>query len=253
MEKISAVIITFNEEQNIVRCLQSLQGIADEIVVVDSGSADRTEALCRPFGVRFIYHPFEGYIQQKNFALRQASCQYVLSLDADEALSAELQASIREVKNHPAADGYTFNRLASYCGHKWIRYGSWYPDNKVRLWKRRKGIWGGVNPHDYVVMERHARIRHLKGDLLHYSYSSISDHIERTNRYTGIMAKEYFRMGKRTSAAAILIKPVWKFMRDYFIKRGFLDGYYGFVICAIVAFSTFLKYAKLNQLYRDQK
>ncbi|MDR1671946.1 MAG: glycosyltransferase family 2 protein [Bacteroidales bacterium] len=253
MEKISAVIITFNEERNIVRCLQSLQGIVDEIVVVDSGSTDCTEALCRPFGVRFILHPFEGHIQQKNFAVKQASTQYVLSLDADEALSPELQASLREEKNRLQADGYTFNRLAIYCGRKRIHYSGWYPDSKIRLWNRQKGKWDGINPHDYVVMEHHAHIQHLKGDLLHYSYTSISDHIERSNKYTNIMAEEYFRMGRRSSIPAILFKPLWRFMHDYFVKLGFMDGYYGFVICTVVAFSTFLKYVKLYQLYRGSK
>ncbi|MDR3188706.1 MAG: glycosyltransferase family 2 protein, partial [Prevotellaceae bacterium] len=188
MKKISAVIITYNEERNIARCLQSLQGVADEIMVVDSGSTDKTEEICRQLGVTsFIRHPFEGYVQQKNWAMEQATYSHILSLDADEALSDELKKSILEVKESWTADAYKFNRLTSYCG-KWIRHCSWYPDVKLRLWDRRKGRWGGVNPHDKMVMERDASVIHLKGDLLHYSYHNVSDYILQVNKFTEIGA-----------------------------------------------------------------
>ncbi|MDR3366953.1 MAG: glycosyltransferase family 2 protein [Prevotellaceae bacterium] len=246
--EISAVIITYNEEKNIARCLQSLQGVADEIIVVDSGSTDRTEEICREFGVTsFIYHPFEGHIQQKNWAMEQAAHSHILSLDADEALSNELKKSILEVKESWTADAYEFNRLTCYCG-KWIRHCGWYPDAKVRLWDRRKGRWGGVNPHDKIVMENSESVTRIKGDLLHYSYYSISEHILQLNKFTEVGAREYLKKGKKVSVMKIIYKPVWKFIRDYFVKLGVLDGYYGFIICAISAFATFVKYVKAKQL-----
>ncbi|MTI29248.1 glycosyltransferase family 2 protein, partial [Cytophagales bacterium RKSG123] len=152
MKKISAVIITYNEEKNIQRCLESLKGVVDEIVVVDSLSTDNTKKICEKFDVHFIENPFEGHIEQKNYAMGCARNDYVLSLDADEALSPKLKESILKVKENWTADFYSFNRLNNYCG-QWIRHSGWYPDKKIRLWDRRKGKWGGKNPHDNVVMK----------------------------------------------------------------------------------------------------
>ena len=167
--RLSAVIITYNEERNIQRCLESLNGVVDEIVVVDSYSTDRTEEICASFDTRFIRHRFIGHIEQKNWAILQASSPYVLSLDADEALSDELRASILRVKENWTHDGYNFNRLTNYCG-KWIRNTSWYPSKKLRLWDARKGSWGGFNPHDRYYLNRGASRHFLKGDIHHYSY-----------------------------------------------------------------------------------
>jgi glycosyltransferase involved in cell wall biosynthesis len=249
MEKISAVVITYNEEKNIARCLQSLQGVADELIVVDSGSTDKTEEICRQFGAKFIYHPFEGHIQQRNWALEQVTYHHVLSLDADEALSKELTSSILAVKESWTSDAYAykFNRLTNYCG-KWVRHCSWYPDVKLRLWDKRKGRYDGVNPHDKVFVEGDVRVTWIKGDLLHYSYYTISEHISQVNHFTELNACEYIKKGKKVTVAKIIYKPVWKFIRDYFIRLGALDGYYGFVICATSAFATFVKYVKARQL-----
>src|ERR1035437_7666308 len=142
MPQISVVIITFNEEKNIERCILSVQDLADDIVVVDSFSTDRTEEICKSHGVRFIQNHFNGHIEQKNFAISKAHFPYILSLDADEQLSEELKKSIQQVKNNWDADGYYFNRLTNYCG-QWIRHSSWYPASKLRLWDSRKGKWGG--------------------------------------------------------------------------------------------------------------
>lgn len=249
MVRLSAVIITFNEEKNIGRCLESLIGVADEIVVLDSFSSDGTESICREFGVRFIRHPFSGYIEQKNEALRLASHEHILSLDADEALSPELRASILSLKQDWQLDAYAFNRLTWYC-NRFMRHGGWYPDRKVRLFVRGQGAWGGENPHDRYIPHNPARIGRLKGDLLHFSYYSISEHIAQLNRFTDIAADAAFRNGKRTSPVAFLFRPLIRFLRDYFLLAGFLDGYYGFVAARISAQANFLKYVKLYEHQR---
>jgi hypothetical protein len=182
--------------------------------------------------------------------MEQATYPHILSLDADEALSGELKKSILEVKESWTADAYKFNRLTSYCG-KWIRHCGWYPHAKVRLWDRRKGRWEGINLHEEMVMERDASVIHLKGDLLHYSYHNVSDYILQVNKFTEIGAYEYFQKGKNVSVFKIIYESVWRFIRDYFIKLGVLDGYYGFVICAGSAFSTFIKYVKAKQLAKE--
>jgi glycosyltransferase involved in cell wall biosynthesis len=252
MTPISVVIITFNEEQNIGRCLRSVQDIADEMVVVDSFSTDRTEEICQEYGARFVQHPFEGHIQQKNYAITQATYPHVLSLDADEALSDELRESIRQVKEHWQHDGYYFNRLTSYCG-KWIRHSGWYPDRKLRLWDSRKGRWTGMNPHDRYELEKGASLGYLRGDLLHYTFHSIHQHLNTVNAFSQAGARALYEKGEKSSTLKILVKSWAKFIRNYIIKRGFLDGYYGFLICRISAFSTMIKYAKLKEMRRQDK
>jgi glycosyltransferase involved in cell wall biosynthesis len=248
MVPVSAVIITFNEERNIGRCLDSLQGIVDDIVVVDSFSKDRTKEVCEAYGVRFVEHAFEGHIEQKNWAITQAKYPHVLSLDADEALDETLKNSILEAKSNWQADGYSMNRLTNYCGH-WIHHCGWYPDTKLRLWDSRKGAWGGTNPHDkYELHEKEAKTIHLKGDILHYSYYSLEDHYKQVEYFTTILAKAQYEKGKKAPFITLIFSPVVKFIKDYFIKKGFLDGKVGFRICRISAFATFTKYKKLRTL-----
>jgi len=250
--KISAVIITFNEARNIVRCLRSLEGIADEIVVVDSFSTDETEMLCKSFNVRFLQHPFEGYMQQKSWACEQAEFDVILSLDADEQLSDQLRNSILDVKSDWKSDGYSFNRLTNYLG-KWIRHCGWYPDTKLRLWDRRKGAWSGINLHESVKMNVNTRETKLKGDLLHYSYYSIQQHLSQINSFTEIAAREGIIKGKNSSLFIVVFKSVWKFKRDFIFKLGFLDGYYGFVVCSMSAYAVFVKYIKMRELKKEKK
>ena len=247
--KLSVVILTLNEEANIRRCIESAAGLADEIVVVDSFSTDRTEAICRQFNARFIQHPFDGFIEQKNWAIAQARHDHVLSLEGDEALSPLLQQSIQTVIANWTHDAYFFNRFTQYCG-QWIRHTGWYPDKKLRLWDKRMGHFGGSNPHDRFILNEGATKRFLKGDLLHYAFSSISEHMALVNRYSEIKAANLFAAGKKATWANLLINPVWKFLRDYFFKLGFLDGFYGFVICVIGAQANFLKYVKLRDKVR---
>jgi len=249
MPKISVVIITYNEAKNIERCLLSIRDVADEIVVVDSFSTDRTEKICRKYNVKFVQHEFLGHIEQKNFAVSKASYSHILSLDADEALSPELKKSILEVKENWKYDGYYFNRLTNYCG-KWIKHGSWYPARKLRLWDSRKGEWSGMNPHDIFVLQGRSKKKYLKGDLLHYSYYSINEHIQQINTFTDIIAEAFFKNGERVNYFRIIVHPLWRFFRDFFLMGGFLDGFYGLIICVNSSHETFLKYAKLRKIMR---
>jgi glycosyltransferase involved in cell wall biosynthesis len=250
MPEISAVIITFNEEKNIERCLKSLERVTDEIVVVDSFSTDNTREICSRFNVKFIQNSFGGYIEQKNFALSRAKYSHVLSLDADEALSSGLEESVLKVKSDWKYDGYYINRRNNYYG-KWIRFTSRYPDRKLRLWDKTKGSWGGLNPHDKVMMKKGSRTSFLRGDIEHYAYSTISGHVEQVNRFTDIAAMAHYKRGISAGYLKIIVHPLWKFFREYIIKGGVLDGYHGLVISAIVSFETFLKYVKLQKLYRE--
>jgi glycosyltransferase involved in cell wall biosynthesis len=248
--ELSVVIITRNEERNIARCLASVKPVADDIVVVDSFSTDATERIVKEQGARFIQHAFEGHIEQKNWAITQAKFPWVLSLDADEAISDELARSIAEVKRTGKAEGHSMNRLTNYCG-TWIRHGGWYPDVKLRMWDSRKGRWGGTNPHDRYEMQPGARTEHLRGDLLHYSYHSLSDHIKQVDYFTTIAAKAMYQQGRRAGLLKLLLSPVVKFIGDYIFRLGFLDGHHGLVIARVSAHATFLKYAKLRQLWRE--
>jgi glycosyltransferase involved in cell wall biosynthesis len=252
MIKLTVAIITYNEEKNIGRCISSVLEIADEILVVDSFSTDKTEAICQEFGVRFVKNPFVGHIEQKNYALELSTYDTVLSLDADEALSPELLLEIKKVKEHIQFDGYRFNRLTNYNGH-WVHYCGWYPDTKLRLVKKAKALWRGTNPHDILEMNQQETVGFLKGDLLHYSYDSIASHVTQTDKFTTIAARAAFLQGKKSSLFKIFTRPLLKFFRDYFFKRGFLDGRYGFIICSINALSALLKYSKLRDLELGKK
>ncbi len=250
MPKLSVVIITFNEEKNIGRCLDSVQDIADDIVVVDSFSTDKTEEICIAKGARFIQHKFNGHIEQKNWAVTQAAFPHVLSIDADEALDATLKKSILEIKNNWLNDGYYMNRLTNYCG-KWIYHCGWYPDRKLRLWDSGKGKWGGINPHDkYELTAGDGKTGRLNGNILHYSYYSIEGHIQQTEKFSTISAAALFASGKKTNWLQINLSPIVKFIKSYFFQLGILDGYYGFRICKISAHAVYLKYFKLNKLYK---
>jgi glycosyltransferase involved in cell wall biosynthesis len=251
--EISAAIITYNEEHNIGRCLQSLHAVADEIVVVDSFSNDGTQEVCQSRGVRFIQNPFEGHIEQKNYAVACASFDHILSLDADEALSDGLSRSILAAKQSWDCDGYLFNRLTNYCG-KWIRHCGWYPDQKLRLWDRRRGRWGGVNPHDHVSMDNASRIGYLSGDLLHYSYPTIDEHLAQIHHFSSIAARAAFDRGRRANLLRdICLNPALTFLKKYFLKLGILDGYEGWAIAVHTAYGKFLKYAKLRELERNAR
>ncbi len=249
---ISAVIITHNEERNIARCLQSLQGVADEVVVVDSGSTDQTEAICGSFksqfpSLRFQYHPWEGYSEQKNYANSLATGDWILSLDADEALSSRLRESILALKRDgfPSNTAYSFNRLTNYCGH-WIHHCGWYPDTCTRLFPKDAAKWDGI-VHEQLAFSTQHSILNLKGDLLHYSYYTVGDHASRQLHYATLAANKAYHAGKRATGFDLWLRPGWTFFRNYILKGGFLDGHAGYTVCRMSAFYTFLKYAQIRE------
>lgn len=246
MTPLSVVIITFNEEKNIGRCINSVQTVADEIVVLDSNSTDRTITIAAQKGAAIYQEPFLGYIEQKNKALTLAKNNFILSLDADEALDPVLQASILHEKKNGFGKAYSINRCTNYCG-RFIRHGTWYPDKKLRLVDKTIANWGGDNPHDRLELTEPQIMQHLKGDILHYSYTTLEEHTTQNNKFSSISATALYNRGKRTSIFKILINPWWAFIKGYFLRLGFLDGFYGFVIAKNIAHLTFLKHVKLYQ------
>lgn len=239
--KISATIITFNEQKNIARAIESLR-CCDEVVVVDSGSTDRTAEIAERLGARVIEHPWEGFAKQKNAATEAAKYDWILSIDADESLSEALEAEIWQLKkNGPRHDGYTVPRLAQYLG-RWILHSGWHPDRKVRLYDRRKGSWVGNYVHESVQLR--GKLGHLEANLLHYTCDSLSEHLETMNRYTTLAAQQLVAENVRIGWRQLLLDPPWTFIRSYFLKRGFLDGVEGLAICYMAGVYNFVKYAK---------
>ena len=251
MPKLSIVIITFNEEKNIGRCLESLQEIADDIVVVDSFSTDATQNICKRYRVNFIQRKWEGYSETKNFGNSKAKYDWILSLDADEALSDELKQSILKAKQGTELVACKFNRLTNYCG-TWIKHCGWYPDTKTRIFDRRTAYWHGML-HESLFFLKNKSILHLKGDCLHYSYYTKEDHYKQVDNFTTIAANSLYKQGSRAFILKTSMSPVIKFVRDYFIKLGILDGISGYTICKISAYATFLKYKKLRNLNESKK
>lgn len=249
--KLSGVIITFNEEKNIARCIKSLVDICDEILIIDSFSTDRTKDIAISHNVRFIENTWKGFLDQKNFAQDSASFDYVLQLDADEELSEELKKSILSVKKNWSHDGYTFNRFTNYCG-RWIKYSGWYPDAKLRLYDRRKGNWQGLDPHPSVFMNLGTKTCHIKGDLLHYSYTSYEDHINRSAKYAKQAAMAMHTLGKRSSNFKLIMSPLFRFFNSYILRGGFKDGFEGFIICKTASYYTFLKYMYLKLIHKGK-
>ncbi|HLN20392.1 MAG TPA: glycosyltransferase family 2 protein [Bacteroidales bacterium] len=254
MPKISAIIITYNEEDSIGRCLDSIKDIADEIIVVDSFSTDRTREICKEYNVRFISHEFEGYRDQKNFALQQATYQNILSLDADEALSDELRASILAIKNDDKwdYDGYKFNRRNYYCG-TWIRFSEWYPDKQLRLFFADHGKFGELNLHEKFILSKGTKIGRLKGDLLHWAFLTREEHSKKMAKYAVIGAEEYHKAGRKATIFTPYIHSAWGFFRTYFIRGGLLDGMNGLRICSTYAGTAFRKYRMLYKLNKKGK
>jgi glycosyltransferase involved in cell wall biosynthesis len=242
MAKISACIISFNEEKKIEDCLKSLAGIADEIIVVDSNSTDNTVAIAQKYTDRIIHQDFLGFIEQKNFAVQQAENDWVLSLDCDERLSPELQDAITGIKGTiEQADAYRMPRKTYYI-YRWLNH-CWYPDLKIRLFNKNTAFWGGTNPHDHIVISS-SNIVQLAGDIYHYSFDSISDHIQTIDKFTEIGADELIRKQKSFSILSPFTHSSWIFLKLYIFKRGFMDGFAGIVVSVLSAMHVFIKYSK---------
>ncbi|MBV6496797.1 MAG: hypothetical protein JFAIHJKO_01925 [Pyrinomonadaceae bacterium] len=251
--KISAVIITLNEEQNIARAIRSVRW-ADEVVVVDSGSTDSTRQIASELGARVIEQEWLGFGRQKQFAVDAAANDFIFSLDADEEASEELSAEIRQLLRHDSiSDGYRIPRLAVYLGRE-IRHGGWYPDFQLRLFDRRKGRWSDEVIHESFKLDEGACSGQLHNDILHFTCNDISEHARMIQeRYAPLSARSMYEKGKRTSVVKILAAPVFSFFRDYVLRAGFLDGTQGVMIAGFGAYNVFLKNAFLWQMHRATK
>jgi glycosyltransferase involved in cell wall biosynthesis len=253
--QISAVIITFNEEDNIASCIESIEEVCEEIIIVDSLSTDKTVEIAKQYPkVKTYSQKWLGYIEQKNYANSLTSYNTILSIDADELLSKELKESIKEIKKleEDSFKVYEVSRLTNYCG-SWIKHCGWYPDKKIRIFDKRSVKWQGELVHETLFLPENTQITTLKGDLLHYSYKSSTSHIERINKYSSLTAKEAFNRGKKSSIFDIWFRPKWRFFRDYVIKAGFLDGYAGYQVCKMSAYITFAKYIKLREYVKHKR
>jgi len=241
MTQVSCTIICCDEEENIRAALESVKW-CDEIVVVDSFSTDRTLEICREYTDRIYQRSWPGFVEQKAFALEQVRSPWVLNLDADERVSLELRREIEEALRAPRVDGYYVPRLVYYLG-RWWRRGGWYPDYRLRLFRRDKAVWGGVDPHEKVVL--HGRTARLRGPLLHYTYRDIADHLATINCFTSVAARELALRGRTASRSDLLLRPLWRFLRSYLLRLGFAEGLAGLFVAQCAAFYVFAKYAKL--------
>jgi glycosyltransferase involved in cell wall biosynthesis len=245
--KISAVIITYNEEDRLPDALASLEGMADEIVVVDSYSTDRTTEIAGAARARVWQNCFEDYSRQKNFAMAKAGHEWVLNLDADERVSPELKRAIIALKESNAPAGiaaFAVKRKTFYLG-RWIRHSGWYPDRKVRLFQRDAASWQGLIHEKLLITGKTA---FLPGDILHFTYRNINDHVRRINNYSSLQAKEIITNKKKFLFCRAFFLPGITFTKHYIVKLGFLDGFAGIVIALLSAWSTALKYLKALEL-----
>jgi glycosyltransferase involved in cell wall biosynthesis len=241
---LSLAVISFNEEGRIGKCFRSVEGIAREIIVVDSGSTDATAAVSEAAGARVIHHPWAGHCAQKQMALDHCTQPWVLMLDCDEELSGELRQSIVEFFQSGESawfQGGRFNRKVRFLG-RWITHGDWYPDRQLRLIQRDMARIGGKDPHDKVLLE--GRVRHLRGDLLHDSFPTIASYLAKIAPYSDDFLERQQMEGRRWSLAANLLRPLWRFFRAYILRLGFLDGFPGFWIAFATAFSVFVRYSR---------
>jgi glycosyltransferase involved in cell wall biosynthesis len=251
MQALSVVITTFNEEKNIGLCLDSVRKVADEIIVLDSFSTDRTLELAKAGNAIVKQSVFDGYVRQKKKAIHLATYNFVLLLDADEALSETLSNSILAAKNDPLHKAFSMNRRNCFCG-KFIRHGLWYPDKKIRLFDKGFAGCGGLDPHDKIILYKKIPVKHLKGALLHYTFDSIKEFQQRNDVISTIAAGAYYVAGIKVPWTKNIFSPVWAFFNGYILRFGFLDGYNGIIIAMLTANQCFLKYQKLRHLYKQE-
>ncbi|MFC1497815.1 glycosyltransferase family 2 protein [Verrucomicrobiota bacterium] len=251
-EKISACITAGNEERNIRRCLESVKW-ADEIVVVDSFSTDKTAEICREYTQRVYQHQWLGYIGQKNLIKDLAIFPWILFIDADEEISSELRDQILkefESGSNKNYAGYEFPRMVKYLG-RWIMHGDWYPDIKLRLFRKAAGTCGGKEPHDRTTVN--GRVKQLKGHMFHYTYDSLDEHVKTLNRFSTITAKGWYLDRKAFKYSDFFFRPALRFIRGYLLKRGFMDALPGLIIAMIISYGVFIKYAKLWEFYLKER
>jgi glycosyltransferase involved in cell wall biosynthesis len=251
MERLSAVIIAFNEENNIARCINSLKNITAEIIIVDSFSTDNTAKIARDLGANVIQKKWEGYSAAKNTGDNAATSHYIISLDADEAVSKTLENSILNQLKLGLNGTYSFNRLTNYCG-TWIKGSGWYPDKKIRIFPKSNCYWEG-SIHEYLVQKTPQKNTHLKGDLLHYSYTSAVQHRQKADKYSVLKAAEMHEKGRKSSKLKAFFSAIFRFISMYIFKYGFIDGRAGFQIALISAKSNYFKYTELLRLNQSAK
>lgn len=249
---ISAFIVCKNEAGNIRRCLESIKW-CDEIVVIDSGSTDGTLEICAEYRARVFQRPWPGYVAQKRFGLEQCLGEWVLNIDADEEVSPELRDEIRSmiVSDRAAQlNGMELSRVVFYL-NRWWRKGGWYPEFRLRVCRRTATTWGGADPHERAIVE--GTTTRLKGELRHFTYDNISDHVDRLNKHSSAAADTMFREGKRSSHMQLLLNPLSRFLKFYFLKKGFLEGFPGLLVACLESYYVFLKYLKLWEIQRSAK
>jgi len=252
MQKISATIISFNEEKKIAACLASLQGVADEIVVLDAFSTDKTPEICKQFGAKVYQQAWRGYGQQKNDAAAKAANNYILNVDADECLSEALQGSILLAKKAGLAGVYKINRLNIFFGYT-LKHGLTYPDPVLRLYNKNEVKWAAREVHETLELPKNIPVTKLAGDLVHRSKESLAEFISTINNYSTLSASSYFAAGKKASLLKIVFSPPVTFINGYFFKLGFLDAVPGFIMAVTLSIETFLKYSKLYLLQQHKK
>lgn len=245
--KLSVVVMTYNEEANIARCLTSVQGVGDEIFVLDSFSTDRTVEIALSFGARVEQHAFGSYVEQKKRLVEKAAYDWVFCIDADEYLSPALRASVEKVIARQDKDGYYNNRF-NRIGERWIRHGSWYPDRKIRLFDRTQVFITGQDPHDVMSPKEGARIGYLEGDLLHHADANLSGRFQTIEKHSTRAAQALYAKGKRSGWLKIWVKPCIRFFVSYVIRQGFRDGFYGYAIAKSEAQYVWMREVKLKEL-----
>lgn len=252
MKKISTIIITYNEQDNIEECLKSVLPFSDEIVVVDSFSTDKTITIAKKYTKKIYKQKFLGHVQQKNFAIKKAKYNWIFAIDADERASQKLQKTILNLKKKGfEKDGYSVNRLTYYLTD-WMKAGGWYPDKKIRLFHKEKGFWAGENPHDYIKIPS-GNVGNTKANLLHYTYKNLTDHLKQINKFATIAAQEKSKKKKPFVILHLFFNPIFKFIKTYFFQGACLKGTRGFIFSVMASFSVFIKYAKLWELKHDKK
>ena len=245
---ISAVIITYNEQERLGGALRSLTGLVKEVIVVDGRSQDESVKVAKQHGARVFVRDWTNFSDQKNFGNRKASCPWILSLDSDERVSPDLRAEIKALLPlEPDVDGFSIPRLVFYMG-RWIRHSGWYPDRRVRLFRKDKAVWEGEYVHEKLAFQ--GRVKKLQGPIHHFTYRSIAEHAARLNTFSGLAAKKLYAGRKKCHWYHLLFLPGGRFLRTYFLKRGFLDGFPGLVIAVLNAQAIFLRYAKLREIWK---